>query len=246
MKKYLINGDEIVVIEKIKSGFLVAYIAEDGRDEYIDDENPIIVKHVFDRPPTMKHDEIIDTLRSTILQLRKDKQELESSIATIDDENKERIKKYKQYKQLENLDDFLDGKITHYVHLSWNLKIVERDNDKDVDNDSRLLTLFGNSKGDLCWRLNQYSDGSGCNEHVVPCTSYEDALSVMQTHIALSVKDKRPDGSIIRAAGIYDLEINQDYVNNYNLKATETQEEEIKKHQTGIKEAKAKIKKFKS
>jgi len=42
----------------------------------------------------------------------------------------------------------------------------------------RLLTLFGSSKGELNWGLNNYSDGSGIHEKAIPCTSYNEAVAV--------------------------------------------------------------------
>lgn len=244
-RKYLVNGEEVEVIQKLKRGFLVAYIMENDESEYVDKGNLFVAEVLFNATPTTKQDTIISELKNEIVQLQEDKVKLMDSITSVEAENAERLKKYKQYKQLENIDDFLNGKITHYVCLSWNLKIVCREDDTceyDKGN-TKLLTLFGKSNGGLQWRLNDYSDGSGSNEHVVPCTSYEEALTIMQSHIKHRTEtDGQPDKRVIKAAEIYDLEIDGEYVDMYKAIMLKAHEEDIQTKKADIRTTRAKIK----
>lgn len=95
--------------------------------------------------------------------------------------------------QLERLWDFLAGEITHFfLGDRCDPKIVTWDDDalyqcdrwggggKKIE-DIKLISLMGRSKGDLAFRLHQYSDGSGGSQEVIPCRSYEEALQEAQS-----------------------------------------------------------------
>lgn len=92
--------------------------------------------------------------------------------------------------QLTTLRLFLSGGITHFYIRSYQPKIVTWDDDDLYQKDgyhitrieyTRLITLFGNSKGDLSYRIHQYSDGSGMeSKEAIPCSSYDEALAHAQ------------------------------------------------------------------
>jgi len=59
----------------------------------------------------------------------------------------------------------------------------------------KLLSLFGDSKGDLSFRLHQYRDGSGNYEEVIPCHSMDEAKELIKNHI-LKEMNKQIEGKL--------------------------------------------------
>jgi hypothetical protein len=96
------------------------------------------------------------------------------------------LERIKQYAGLENLDQFLAGKITHFVEHCYGppkIKTFKEALEQTDDygrrvKDLKLLSLFGRSGGDLAWRVNDYQDGSGSWREMTPCLSREEALEV--------------------------------------------------------------------
>lgn len=98
--------------------------------------------------------------------------------------------KFARYEALKYLEDFIDGKITHYVKIIKNysdvinnLIIIESNKAYDED-DARyhrptvkaLVTLQGKTNGDLNWQLHRYHyDSVQCE--IIPCKSYEEAVA---------------------------------------------------------------------
>ena len=60
---------------------------------------------------------------------------------------------------------------------------------------TRLLSLYGKSNGDLLWKVNQYSDGSGSDSLAIPCKTKEDAIQIVGEHFIDSLTKKKKDGS---------------------------------------------------
>lgn len=237
--KYLASGHEVFVIEKLSDGkILIQETLDYGEDELYPGEFRVVDK-VFDSTPTYKYDEKIKLLKDEIEKLTKTKKMLQSQIEEIEEQEKSRLEKYKQHKQLELLDDYLDGKITHFaVLVPYGPKITSIDHEKcgDWKGKTKLLTLFGNSKGNLAWKLNQYKDGSGCWKTVIPCTSYEQALSVMQDFLDDIVKDEKrsPSGSIIDFAKKHNLKIDETYTEKWKFNRKNNIDKEIKGHEDKI------------
>lgn len=107
--------------------------------------------------------------------------------------------KLNAFQELKNLNHFIAGEMTHFVTFDdGTIEIVEKDEALSVPDsrrETRLLTLFGGSDGDLQWRLNQYKDGRGGWTDVWPCMSHEEALEIAAGMIASRVEDWRKDGN---------------------------------------------------
>lgn len=88
-----------------------------------------------------------------------------------------------QHKSLENLELFIQGKITHFIFInSGRYEIKEfaesmRFSDIYDRNRFKLLTLYGDSNGELEWGINEYPNDCGKLQLVYPCLSKEDAES---------------------------------------------------------------------
>lgn len=188
--KYLQDGRAVSIDRELNPGYLVREIFE-GEDGDWTGEKLMYVESVFDEAPTPQLDKRIADLNSTIESLREVKSGLESEIATIKTTEKPRFDKYKKYQQLQQLDDFIDGKITHYVHTrDYGDEVWITENKEEKFHDGiKLLSLFGKSNGDLTWRLHEYSDTSGGSNFVIPCTSLEQAEGVVRRIIEQKIKD---------------------------------------------------------
>lgn len=190
--KYLDDGQQVIVVEETKSGFVVEplYLDEDGEQF---PGNYIFVNRVHNEPPTKSYHKDVTLLIAHAEQLRNEVKELEEKHWKLENDIRagqrdyaSKIDKLKRLPQLELLEDFVDGKITHlFYQCNYSPMITEFR--KDVDEYSRgelkLLTLHGNTKGDLQWKINRYSDGSGGYTEVVPCISFEQAKEKAQMWI---------------------------------------------------------------
>jgi len=215
--KYLLNGSEIIVVEQLQTGFLVKDIWIGYDDEEMEGE-PYVVERIFDSPPTQKYDETILKLKAEIDDLRIQRIEIEKHTQKVGEQEKERLTKYQQYEQLKQLNDFLDGKITHYAVVeSWTACIIPFEDalGEYRGEGQKLLTLFGKSDGNLCWGLNEYSDGSGCWRTVIPCTSYNQAIKELQKYVDAEAQNK-PADHIIQLAKTYNLVLSDEYVARWN------------------------------
>lgn len=236
--KYLANGQEVSVVQKLKDGYLVAYLYE---GDYRDDDNVRIVAEVFDAPLTAKFDGRIADLRQNIATLEASRDSLNKEISVISAQRKSRLAKFDQHEQLKQLEDFIDGRLTHFAELpNWGIpKVLTLEDIRDKDyprKDIKLLTLFGRTNGRLDWKLNQYYDGSGSWTTVVPCTSYDNAHSAIKNHILERAADMQygPREDVIKAAAAFGVALDPEYVAAFKTKqeaghrkTIETKEREI-------------------
>lgn len=223
--KYLDDGRGVYVMEVLQNGqYLIAEALFDigcfgrGEDEYFPSSSLHIVDKVYDVPPKIKFSDEIVELGKSIDVLTQQKLDIEESISNLKEKEKCVLDKLKNFDKLQYLLDFIDGKITHYVFIKYStIEIVEyKDSKSEYGHDMKLLSLFGSTKGDITWRINQYSDGSGANTEVVPCLSYEMALSEAQKYVDKIISEgKYPSLSIINSATKYGLTIPDWYIEKY-------------------------------
>lgn len=119
----------------------------------------------------------------------------------------------------------------------------------------RLLTLYGMSKGNLEWKLNQYSDGSGNNATTVhPCCSYEEAIEKLTEILNSKVSKQLESGKIsedyiTKAAKRYNITLPQEYIDAVDKQiqerlqnAVNTSMEELAKKEKALEEYTTKLK----
>ena len=185
---YDIHGREGLYVGRVGQGHAVEPSYEHDEDE---DEGPYYGdvqtwRDVYTKPPTEKlHAEVAEieaqiSAAQQRLKLTRDAQRGE------DEQFKARAAVRKQFAQLQTLDDFIAGKITHIVvqedyssrvAIHEAAKLLQSTEDR-YDRKLRMLSLYGDSKGNLAWNLSRYSDGSGSNSqsgHCWPAVSLEDA-----------------------------------------------------------------------
>jgi len=121
-----------------------------------------------------------DELRAEVLKLDREHAETKREIEKDLEARKARLARHDQLKQL---DDFITKGVTCYVmdKKYGELEIVDFKNTKSDygERTFRLLSLFGDSKGQLNWGLNRYSDGSGDTIECIPCANREDATAAV-------------------------------------------------------------------
>jgi len=191
--KYLKNCEKVYVHQKIEGGYIVQkYI--DIHYEYETKEDlsgeKIFVEDVFDKPPTDVKDKSIDELceriqsKSNLIKALSDEENnLQISISKRQTEIEEMESEAKKYSALKNAIDYINGEFTHFAIIpSYSKPYITTkneglDDEGTYSRDTKLLTLFGKSNGNLAWKLNQYNDGSGSWSQVSqPCKSEEEAV----------------------------------------------------------------------
>lgn len=247
---YLLSGRKVELLEKLASGkFLVQGCYETGWDEYDDGpyigEELIIADEVFDKAPTEIMDKKILILNAEIKELEDAVNDTRSVLYSLENENKEAIEKHQEkHRALEFLNDFLDGKLTHYVITGWFPRIhgvgkPERDH-LDYDRPFKLITLFGAHASDknssysgdlnLNWRVNEYRDGSGTWRGMIPCTSLEHAKEELKKCNDENLKNENISvGSYVDICTEYGLECPQKYIDLARADLIKKNDEKLEK-----------------
>ncbi len=235
-RSYLANGEEVWIVGTLDDGRLaIASILEDPEtgEEYEGRATIVEKNELFDKCPRSKKDETIKKLTLEINELTQKRNELRMELKDIELNQADRLAVCQQHKGLESLEKFLKGEITHYVELRYgDAKIIPfEDAVADIERTERrdnlkLLSLFGGTKGDLTWKLNRYSDGSGCYTDITPCTSLEDAIRIIEEWLLTTVAEqlanwndasgmakssKVPTQKIVKIADEYGISIPDEY-----------------------------------
>lgn len=222
-KKTPVAGDEVYdihgraasyVARSVHGGHVVQpiYEHEDYEPSY---GNPEVWPEIFAKPPEQKlHGEI-----ARLEKLRAAEQAALDAVRQMrrkeDAEYAQRAAERKRFDQLKKLDDYIAGKITHFVvepYYSSGVTIqtfeeAMKSNESRYDKTLRLLSLYGGSDGDLSWRVDYYSDGSGSSHSgwYFPATSYEEALAIAAKRLDDRYKKMRgsdPDQERHYASGL--------------------------------------------
>jgi hypothetical protein len=188
-ERYDIRGNAYRVKTTLDDGTVLGFpLYEDPETgDEIEGDLQVIDVELFDQPPRQKVETNLVDLQAKVSAARAELSRLTQDVREAEKVGKARLAKLAQYDQLKRLEDFLDGKITHYVMADWGPpKIVPLAETKAEysHRDSRLLCLFGTTNRSLSWRLNRYNDGSGCWTYVFPCCSLEEAKEVVAKSFA--------------------------------------------------------------
>lgn len=198
---YDIHGRAASFIGMSANGYIVEPIYE-NYDEEPSYGQPETWREVFKEPPTAKLHAEVAELANQVKEACDALQLVRKERAAEDAEYSRRTAARKHFAQLERLDDFIAGKITHFVVLndySDRITIQTFDEFMPVIEDRytkkiRLLCLYGDSKGQLDWRAERYSDGSGDgwkHGNCWPATSYDDAMEKAEAWLNRRVAEWR-------------------------------------------------------
>lgn len=151
-------------------------------------EGAAIWHEFFLTPPRQVLDKGIAALSAKAEVLRLEVQKLTREHAEtkreIEKDLEARAARLARHDQLKQLDDFITKGVACYVvdNIYGEIEVLNFGDTRSEygGRDSfRLLSLFGNSNGQLDWRLNTYSDGSGSYTECIPCASKDDARAAI-------------------------------------------------------------------
>lgn len=217
-------------------------------EEYVSDE-PIIksTDRLFASPPTEVLAEEVANLSSAIHAARQ-------ALAFVQHETRDAKAERARFmatltaaEPLRNVERFIAGEITHFVmvdasysgELYGNVSVLTFEQALTYHDDNgrpqgmKLLSLYGDSKGDLSWRISHYSDGSGSNKLVYPFLNEADArakaaelMDVLWDGHRTGHNRYRLDASI-KSAALLGLEVPADVLKDYNEAAIATHEKAV-------------------
>lgn len=166
-----------------------AYVTGDGETDFL--ESMDTTSRLFSEPPTQRYHKDIEDLQARLSDYAATKNRLAKEIDGMLAEHKRLNTLLSSNKAAANLALFLEKKITHVAvgnySDGWGITELKDLQARDYHNRPeglKLLCLFGDSKGDLLWKVNDYKDGSGNWKATLPATSKEDAESQIRSHIA--------------------------------------------------------------
>ena len=218
---YLESGAEMRYLGAYEDRHLVAPIEvlEDDQERLGEPRFVDVVYH-DDRAAVAKRSKTVADLDAKIAEQYRELSRLQGEVREASKDREGVLRRIKEHKTLARLDDYLAGKLTHYVMRRWNrVEILDVSKEKSPgEGNLRLLVLFGNSKGNISWRLNRYSDGSGQDwDHVTPCTSLEEARveaqGLLDFLIDKTITEKRGAGldDLVRSAITLGLKVKAEH-----------------------------------
>lgn len=170
----------------------------DGDYEYHRGETTFETE-LFKAAPVAIVDEKLVAAEKRLREVERECSTRVSAAVNAEREVKDRLAKLAKYKGLERLEDFIEGKYTHFVIERYSQfeikgKDAALDQGDTYDKRIRLLSLHGDTEGNLTWNLNRWRDGSGNWEYVIPCVSEDEAREKVAELCAADIAGWR-DGS---------------------------------------------------
>lgn len=168
----------------------------EGEEEYPADTPEIVsLSTIFAKAPTAVIDADVQAATARLTEVREALANAESDLSAKQRDVLARLEKLQSYDGLQRIEDWLDGKITHFVirsgYSSNKVQVKTADETLQCEDRGRfngemkLLCLYGTSsrysarpKPTVEWRLNQYYDGSGSWTGVYPASSEEEAVKI--------------------------------------------------------------------
>jgi len=203
------NGEWAVYIAASPDGHVVAPLYSDretGEPTY-SDESVYLTSRVSKEPPVEAKNEMIAKLDNQIIEKNAQLKTLRDTIAAEEKAAKERHAELAKWSGLKTLEDFVAGRITHLVFCdNYNGPTIQTfadgmayvDDDryaKNKINGMKLLTLFGDSKGNLTWEIYKYRQPSSSTDYEVrPATSYEEAVEIARVYWNEEMESRRDKG----------------------------------------------------
>lgn len=241
MIKYTIDGNEIAIVTEMTDGCMV-------RNNYEDIENDsapayfLLNSQIYATPPMQKRHAYIATLDADIAkklkhydEISKDLDNSKKELETIKKELETIVNRIASFADVQKITDFAEGKITHLVSHS-NFEIIPVESMSDGKKYLKALSLNGKCERGLFWKLHNYSDGSDYGQHVTPCYSLSDALTVCSDLVKYYVSDKHNNEymreTAIKTAIAKAIEIPIDVLSEYLRKVKDIKAKRLAKCKT--------------
>jgi len=241
MDKYLTDGRKVAVLGKLNNNETIVqeiFVTADGTE--IPSGENFVVKSLHDSP-------VISWKEKNLLKITREIKVCEDIKRQAEIEERESLEKLRAIKVMlmssinlcsnlekekaEILTSFITGNIEYLVLDSYEItppvklmdEIIEWRNGFGVrEFDSlKLLSVMGGSKGDLKYKINQYSDGSGSSYNVYPFLNKEDAIAKIKELAERMIENNRLSNSSFNVCKDLGIEFSTNYVKKYvdNLNA---------------------------
>lgn len=195
---YLLGGRECIYVAETADGHVVRRVIEIERGDGEIAEVEADLEHapaVYARPPKAKLDEEVARLNALIDERGRELNKLCVAIRDTQRDTTALRAKLSQHEALKYIDDFLEGRFEWVVWCDYQLpRVMRRQDALAVDGyprETKLLSLYGSSRGDLLWRVNAYHDGSGSKADVYLCKTEAEAIAKRQALFDASVAEWR-------------------------------------------------------
>lgn len=190
---YVADGGDYVIVRP-----LLEYERPDGEIVQLRGELTG-VPEVFDKPPRQRLDEEIQRLQALAQAQRKELTEVARQVSEAKKGHEDVLARLKQHDALRRIDDVIAGKVKWAVTVDYSgvhvqpiEKVIASGDRFDYrDGLFKLVSLYGGSKGDLGWRVNNYADDSGSSQEVWLFVTEEEAHEKAKEFFDVGVKEWR-------------------------------------------------------
>lgn len=194
--KFTEDGKKVSVIAKIDdTQYMVQEIFIDSDGLEFPSGKTYLESQLFDKPVlTWKEKNLLELnnnyesqrnqLEEKTRRMRKEQEHEQVKLCSLTRSIRD-VNKQLYADKFQTLFDFINGNIKYLVVIGFSDCRIEKfepaiSNNSQYDTEGlKLISLYGGSKGDLQWRLNQYSDTSGSSQTIIPCISHEQAVLVL-------------------------------------------------------------------
>jgi len=191
---FLENGERVIVVEELKAGFLIERYT--GYQEWDGDYNERpsgvseFAEKVYKTEPVSIYSESVIKAKKKLSNINNEILEKRNELKLVSNEIKSIEEMCKHNKALNHIFDFINGDFEYFAfpdcyqgnYIRTKNSSITDEGDK-YNRDTKLLTLYGRSKGNLQWQLNQYSDGSGGDSIAIPCKTAQDAKEAVASYM---------------------------------------------------------------
>lgn len=215
---YTVDGNECEYVAAGHCGHIVLPLYDGGPEDGPYYGEPMTFAEVFAEPPQPRLAAEIAEARAELERLQQQVAEREGQLHELQRGDRERLARLKEHRQLARIDDWMAGKITHFVvwrHYDRRVEVKTWDEAMEAGERRRdnipLLVLNGTlewvdsyARMGIDWCIT--SQGSGNTIRVIPCCSAEEARDRAVEAIEKLTADRMRERRNSRTTG-YDHEL---------------------------------------
>lgn len=260
--RYLEGGEEVEVLAEFDDSLVVSMVYENEYDDPMVGEPFIIHRSkVFESVLVARKQQEIANIENQIQQLKNERESLRDDVKSISKEITELRYSYQQLAKSNQENaamlrvwQLITGEIKYLVFNNYYdcviLPIEKATARYGYSGKIRLLSLFGESNGNLSWKLNEYANGnSSSSDLVYPCLTLEEAQETANPfavmHLNEALRDERHIDSLKRAidgAIAVGCEVDAKYTDALEARLKKQADEKIAALEAEIAKAKLKAK----